>query len=129
MSTETESANIRTFNRENLVAFIDQAGRTGFGERVPSLDTETTYAIKNPVVVNVIQQGSNMALQLLPAFFREFSASQEEPIVFNYPKSALALTNGAVFDFKLYGQYEAMFAPPPLVQPVHDPKVVKLFDE
>jgi hypothetical protein len=127
MSTETP--NTRTFVKENLVAFIDPAGRTGFGELVPHLDTDTTVAIKNPVVVHVVPQGQNMALQLLPAFFREFGASLEEPIIFNYPKTSIALSNNAVFDFKLYGQYEAMFAPPPLVQPVSDPKVVKLFDE
>lgn len=126
MSTET---NLNVFVKENLIAFIDPAGRTGFGERVPSLDTDSTIAIKNPVVVHVIPQGPNMALQLLPAFFKEFSASQEEPIVFDYPRGAIAITNNATFDFKLYAQYESMFAPPPLVQPVSDPKVVKLFDE
>ena len=123
--------------KENIVAFIDSTGRSGFCERVKDLDTADTLAIKNPVVVHVVAQPQgNMALQLLPAFFKEFNAEKDTGIIFAVPKSFMAFSVDAVFDFKLYAQYDAMFAPAPGAetlaahsQPPAESKRVKLFDE
>ena len=120
--------------KDNVVTFLDATGRALFGERIPSLDTDETVAIKNPVVVHVVpQQNGTMALQLLPAFFREFLGEADSSITLNFPKSMIALAEPIVFDFKLYGQYEAMFKPQPLVtpapaQPQVEAKRIQLFD-
>lgn len=123
--------------KENIVTFLDATGRALFGERIPALDTKETIAIKNPVVVHVVpQQQGTMALQLLPAFFREFLGESDGSITINFPKAMIALSEPLVFDFKLYGQYEAMFKPQPLgvpnaapAQPQVEAKRIKLFDE
>jgi len=121
--------------KENIVTFLDATGRALFGERIPSLDTKETIAIKNPVVVHVVpQQNGTMALQLLPAFFREFLGEADSTIIINFPKGMIALSQPLVFDFKLYGQYEAMFKPQPPTapatsQPQVEAKRIKLFDE
>ena len=120
-------------NKENIVSFLDSTGRALFGERIPALDTEQTTAIKNTVVVHVVpQQNGTMALQLLPAFFREFLGEPDATYVHHFPSASIALMENTVFDFKLYGQYEAMFKPAPLqeaAQPVAPGKEVKLFDQ
>lgn len=120
-------------NKENIVSFLDSTGRALFGERIPSLDTDDTIAIKNTVVVHVVpQQNGTMALQLLPAFFREFLGEPDATYVHHFPVASIALMENTVFDFKLYGQYEAMFKPAPVQEtapPVVPGKEVKLFDQ
>ena len=122
--------------KENIVSFLDSTGRALFGERIPALDTESTTAIKNSVVVHVVpQQNGTMALQLLPAFFREFLGEPDATYVHHFPNASIALMENTIFDFKLYGQFEAMFtpAPPPevaqAVEPSPQGKEVKLFDQ
>lgn len=99
----------------NLVTFLDAAQRTIIGEGVDSLPGELN--VKNPVVVNIIPQyGENgqpngqMALQLLPVYFREFQGEKKNPAIFTYQKSQITLINfDGGFDFRLYGQYEHIF--------------------
>lgn len=125
--------------KENIVSFLDSTGRALFGERIPALDTEDTTAIKNSVVVHVVpQQNGTMALQLLPAFFREFLGEPDATYVHHFPNASIALMEHTVFDFKLYGQYEAMFKPAQQIvtaapqgvggQPAEG-QVVKMFDK
>lgn len=119
--------------KENIVSFLDSTGRALFGERIPSLDTKETTAIKNTVVVHVVpQQNGTMALQLLPAFFREFLGEPDATYVHHFPNASIALMENTVFDFKLYGQYEGMFKPAPVQEAAQTPapgKEVKLFDQ
>lgn len=120
--------------KQNIVSFLDASGRALFGERIPDLDTTDTIAIKNSVVVHVVpQQNGTMALQLLPAFFREFLGESDASYVHHYPRASVALIHNTVFDFKLYGQYESMFKPaaasstaPPAQEATN---VVKIFDQ
>ena len=67
----------------NLVSFLDAACRTIIGEGIS--ETTDKLSIKNPVVVNIVPQaGPNgqpngqMALQLLPVYFREFMVDTVE---------------------------------------------------
>jgi len=102
------------FNHKNLITFLDSTGRSLFGEHIQDLDTEKTIAVKNPAVVHAVpQQNGTMALQLLPAFFREFLGEKDANIIFNFPLLTIALSDpDTVFDFKVYAQYEGMFKSP-----------------
>jgi hypothetical protein len=103
-----------------LVTFLDSFQRTVIGELIENED-KSVLSVKNPVVVNVIPQidqvtgqpSGQMALQLLPLFFREFLGDKTEPVVLNYNKSLITPIkfNGG-FDWRLYGQYQTIFTPP-----------------
>lgn len=122
----------------NLVSFLDAAQRTIIGEKVEGGVDE--LKIKNPVVVNIVPQLTNgqpngqMALQLLPLYFREFQGEKTAPTIFSYPKNQITLIDfEGGFDFRLYGQYEHIFNPaavaPAAAAPAAAAPVLKLFDE
>ena len=119
--------------QKNLTMFLDAAQRTIIGELVS--DDGVKMKIKNPVVVNIIpQQGGGMGIQLPPAYFREFMGDKSQPVTFTYLKSTvteIAFEGG--FDFRLYGQYDSIVAPPvPAPAPVAPgaaAPVLKLFEE
>ncbi len=121
----------------NLVSFLDAACRTIIGE-VDS-ETATTLVVKNPVVVNIVQQmGPNgqpngqMALQLLPVYFKEFQGEKKNPALFDYPKSQITPVRfDGGFDFRLYAQYEHIFNPAGAVATpkAESAPVLKLFEE
>ena len=126
----------------NLVTFLDSAQRTIIGEMIES-ESQDIITIKNPVVVNIVPQldettrqpNGQMALQLLPVYFREFQGEKKNPAIFKYQKSQITMiTFEGGFDFRLYGQYEHIFNPQP-IQPKTDkktaaaPPVLKLFED
>ena len=54
----------------NYITFIDNAGRTIFGEVAE--ENDISIAVKNPVMIMVNQQqNGQMAVQLFPLFFQE----------------------------------------------------------
>ena len=154
----------------NLVSFLDAVQRTIIGELVVEAVDSEFLVVKNPVVVNIIEQTrpqmrqimrpqlnpqgqptgrmeptgqmeptgmseptGQMALQLLPVYFREFQGEKKNPAIFKYRKSQItSIDFEGGFDFRLYGQYEHIFSQAN-VQP--DPKapvaapVLKLFEE
>ena len=73
MSKTTE-----TTETTKLVVFLDTIGRTVLGERVDEKTTDIVLTIKNPAVVQVMpnQQTGQLALQILPLFFKEFLAEE-----------------------------------------------------
>lgn len=138
--------------QKDLVTFFDSLGRTIIGERVGG--GAAFISIKNPVVVNIVQQQvqdpvtgqpqNRMALQLLPLFFKEFLADADAGVVYNYNKANITMpADDIVFDFKLYIQYDNIFKEdvpveaPPAAPPVQkdgglvqdDDKVINLFDK
>jgi len=128
-------------NDKKIVAFLDSINRLMFAEEVES--TNTILKVKNPVVINIVPQANpqtgqptgQMALQLIPVFFREFLADKTSPVLFNYNKSVITVLDDLVYDFKLHAQYNQLFAnipvmQPSMVPPVNDnPSVIKLFDD
>jgi len=103
-------------SNKNLVTFLDAAQRTIIAEMVS--ENESVLEVKNPVVVNIIPQydertnqpTGQMALQLLPVYFREFQGEKKNPTLFKYPKSMITQINfDGGFDFRLYGQYDNIF--------------------
>ena len=120
----------------NLVSFLDAACRTIIGEMHE--ENSTTLIIKNPVVVNIVPQaGPNgqpngqMALQLLPVYFKEFQGEKKNPAYFDYPKAQITLVRfEGGFDFRLYAQYEHIFNPAVSEVPkTAVAPVLKLFEE
>jgi len=136
-----------TENKEkqvNLVTFLDAVGRTIIGEF--SKEDDTHLYVKNPAVVNVVQQqdqGSQamrMALQLFPLFFKEFLAAPTEGTCWKYNKNNITLSDGKLeFDWKLNIQYQQLFADAPVEAPkpaaapaapaTNDDNVIQLFDD
>jgi len=131
--------------QKNIVTFLDGMERTIIGEKIN--EDELTMEIQNPVVVNIVPQADQsgrpngqMALQLLPVFFREFLGDKEEPVVYSYNKSRITpVSFKGGFDFRLYAQYEHIFNPasmPAAEAPVGAPPnaagngpVINLFNE
>jgi len=116
--------------QKNLVAFLDGMERTIIGEQVT--EDEQTVQIKNPVVVNIVPQADQtgrptgqMALQLLPVFFKEFLGDKDEPVIYDYSKSRVTkITFKSGFDFRLYAQYDHIFNPSPIVTPENPGQVI-----
>jgi hypothetical protein len=121
-------------NKNSIVIFLDQVGRTVLGEVVSQDTTKEVLAVRNPAVVAVSQQQTGqLSLQILPLFFKEFLADKNEPTVWLYQKDKITTCKDVLLDFKLNAQYQQLFAPVPL-QPQQQsgtvqPDVVKLFDD
>lgn len=96
--------------KEDTIIFFDLVGRTIIGEKVS--EEGEFIKVKNPVIVHIVpnQQTGQMALQLFPAFFKEFQADKNEDTVWNYRKCQLTLCDPIDLDFRLYSQYENMFS-------------------
>lgn len=126
-----------------LTTFLDSFQRTVIGEKTESV-SEDILTVKNPVVVNVIPQidprtqqpTGQMALQLLPLFFREFLGDKSEPVFLDYNKKSITpIRFAGGFDWRLYGQYQSMFLPPQqqtnapqgVTPPKADEKIINLF--
>lgn len=125
-----------------IITFLDSINRCMFGELVEEQTTDTILAVKNPAVVNVTPQidpasgrpTGQMALHLVPVFFREFLADKSDPMIYYYNKSVITITNDIAFNFRLRAQYEQLntFETPQAAQPAPQPsdkKVINLFDK
>ena len=127
MSKTTE-----TTETTKLVVFLDTIGRTVLGERVDEKTTDIVLTIKNPAVVQVMpnQQTGQLALQILPLFFKEFLADKNEPTYWSYKRALITESEDIAFDFKLDAQYKQIFSPIiiPTSAPAEAP-VVKLFED
>ena len=118
---------------KNYITFIDNAGRSIFG--VSAEDTDSSIKVNNPVMILVQQQeNGQMAVQLYPLFFAEFTMPNENGSrdnYFTYEKSAIAIGSEFSIDPRIIEQYERIVHPElvPTNQETSDPEVVKLFDE
>lgn len=108
---------------KKLITFLDSAQRTIIAEEKEV--TDTTVEVSNPVVVNIVpqtfpaghpqhgQQTGQMALQLLPVYFREFQADKSQGVLFTYRLDSItSIEIEGGFDFRLNAQYEQIFNPP-----------------
>ncbi|MFZ9876791.1 MAG: hypothetical protein ACO3EY_07030 [Candidatus Nanopelagicales bacterium] len=111
-----------------LTVFLDNIGRTIIGKIVKQDDV--TLSIENPALVHIQAnpQTSQLQLQILPLFFREFQADKTQPTVWNYKKANITTSEEIPFAVQFTAQYEQMFqtAQP---APQKQTPVVKLFDE
>ena len=136
---------------KEITAFIDHVGRTVVGRLVK--DTKDSIQVVNPAVVNInVQQENNqIAVQLLPYFFREFiSPDAEGNTTWSFRKDNIVTSVDIDINENLISQYMGIFEapvgqlqagpgsgnpPPPATDDdvtdgdVTEPEVVKLFDE
>jgi hypothetical protein len=113
----------------NLTVFLDNIGRTIIGK--VSNETDEILSVENPALVHIQAnpQTSQLQLQILPLFFKEFQEVKSDPTVWNYKKSTITLSEKIVFAAQFSAQYEQLFQSlqgSPREEPA---KVVKLFDE
>lgn len=112
------------------IVFIDQIGRTIFGQLVSS--TENHLEVKNPAMINVNQlQNGQLQVQIFPLFFREFieESEREKGTTWLFNKSQITTTDDTVVDSKLVDQYNRVVGNVALVTPAAGPATIKLFDE
>lgn len=117
-------------NNTSLTVFLDNIGRTIIGKVVK--ETDELLSIENPALVHIQAnpQTSQLQLQILPLFFKEFQEVKSEPTVWNYKKQNITTAEPIAFAAQFATQYEQLFQSlqggPPKDEPA---KVVKLFDE
>ena len=124
-----------------LRVIVDAAGRTILGEH--ESETKTELRLKNPATLFIQpnQQTGQLAVQLIPFFFREFVEEKLRPegLTWTFDKTTIALTPEFGLDARLQDQYEKMMTkeanidPPALPepassQPVEDAPVEKQID-
>ena len=121
---------------KKYTTFIDNAGRTIFGEEVSKGDF---IQVKNPVMITVQpQQDGQMAVQLFPLFFPEFIQPEGEDTtrstIFSWSVQNIALGSEFTIEPRIVEQYEKVVNP--VLVPVtaaadkeEDAEVIKLFDE
>ena len=127
-----------------ITAFIDHVGRAVVGRLVK--ETKDVLEVDNPAVVNInVQQENNqIAVQLLPYFFREFISPDTEDgkTTWTFQKNNTVTSSNLELNDNLVSQYKGIFeapvgelqAGPPVVPPtseedVAEPEVIKLFDD
>jgi hypothetical protein len=123
-----------TTETTKLITFLDTIGRTILGERVEEKTTADVLTIKNPAVVQVMPnpQSGQLALQILPLFFKEFQADKSEATYWSFQRKLITEATDIAFDFKLDAQYKQIFSNiiiPSTPAPASDAPVIKLFED
>jgi hypothetical protein len=121
---------------KKYTTFIDNAGRTVFGEEVSKGDF---IQVKSPVMITVQpQQDGQMAVQLFPLFFPEFiqpvGEDAERSTVFSWSVNNIALGSDFEIEPRIVEQYEKVVNPVLVpveasADEVEDAEVIKLFDD
>ena len=126
-------------SKENLRVIVDAAGRTIVGEF--SSENTKKFELKNPATLFIQpnQQSGQLAVQLIPFFFREFIAEDQRAggLVWSFDKANIVISSGFDLDERLLNQYTQMMTkeantnPPPISESEKEGEVkeVKLFDE
>ena len=120
--------------------FVDSIGRTIVGELVS--ENKTSLEVKNPAVIHVQPnpQNGQLAVQLIPYFFKEFQAGNKADSVWIFLKANITTGKDLQLDDRLVSQYTNMFSlieTPPQPELIGadatantgQPPVVKLFDD
>jgi hypothetical protein len=125
----------------DLRVIVDAAGRTILGEH--EKETKDNIVLKNPATLFIQpnQQTGQLAVQLIPFFFREFveESSRPDGLCWTFNKAGTCYTDKFNLDERLYSQYEKMMTKeansnPATVEEFEGAagkraKEVKLFDE
>lgn len=121
---------------KKIIVFLDNIGRIVIGS--VKTETDTHISLEDPALVhiNVNSQSSQLQLQLLPLFFKEFVKDRSIPTVWHFNKQNITLTENIDFADQFLTQYLQMSAPPSVSVPPPTIKqkektenIVRLFDE
>ena len=114
---------------QTLRVIVDAAGRTILGEH--ESETKAVIKLKNPATLFIQpnQQTGQLAVQLIPFFFREFVGEEQraEGLSWTFDKASVAVTDTFDLDTRLVDQYEKMMTkeaninPPEISQPEPSP--------
>ncbi len=109
-----------------LTVFLDNVGRTIIGNVVT--ETEQHLVIENPALVHIQPnvQTSQLQLQILPLFFKEFQSNKSDSTNWTFNKSSITTSSNIVFAEQFVAQYNQLFNIAPTTK---SPEVVKLFDD
>ena len=120
-------------SEKNHTVFVDSIGRAILGEVAEG--PESHVCVKKPVILHVQpnNQTGQIAVQLIPYFFKEFNTTEDDT-VWNFPADSIVVSEGLTLNEQLIQQYTNIVnavpgpaAAPPA--PTNEPGVVKLFDD
>lgn len=113
--------------------FVDSIGRAILG--VVADGPDNSVNVKKPAILHVQpnQETGQIAVQLIPYFFKEFNETETDT-VWSFPKSSIVSTTGLTLNQQLISQYTAIVNATPAgpaagAPPATEPGVVKLFDD
>ena len=115
-------------NQKEIIAIVDQVGRTVVG--VETGQTDETLTLNNPVIVHVQPdpQNGQLQVQTFPYLFMEFIEGDKQLNEWTFHKSNIA-TSTVKLTPQITAQYHAINNPAPAQPaPAAEPDVIKLFD-
>lgn len=115
-------------NQKEIIAIVDQVGRTVVG--VETGQTDETLTLNNPVIVHVQPdpQNGQLQVQTFPYLFMEFIEGDKQSNEWTFHKSNIA-TSTVKLTPQITAQYHAINNPAPAQPaPAAEPDVIKLFD-
>lgn len=121
-------------SEKNHTVFVDSIGRAILGEVAEG--PEDQVCVKKPVIIHVQpnQQTGQIAVQLIPYFFKEFNTTEDDT-VWKFPADSVVVSDGLTLNEQLLSQYTSIVnaapagAPAAGQEPSKEPGVVKLFDD
>ena len=115
-------------NQKEIIAIVDQVGRTVVG--VETGQTDETLTLNNPVIVHVQPdpQNGQLQVQTFPYLFMEFIEGDKQLNEWTFHKSNIA-TSTVKLTPQITAQYHAINNPAPAQPaPAAEADVIKLFD-
>jgi hypothetical protein len=128
-------------NNTKITAFFDSVSRTIIGEVMTDASNENVLVVKDPAVLHLQPnpQTGQLALQILPLFFKEFLADRTDSVIVEFDKKSITQIKDPILDFKIVAQYQQIVnlaSQPGQPQPGQpqegapsNEEVVKLFDD
>ena len=112
-------------NQKEIIAIVDQVGRTVVG--VETGQTDETLTLNNPVIVHVQpdQQNGQLQVQTFPYLFMEFIAGDKKSNEWTFTKANI-VTSTVKLTEQITAQYHAINNPAPAA-PAEEPEVIQLF--
>lgn len=113
-------------NQKEIIAIVDQVGRTVVG--VETGQTDETLTLNNPVIVHVQPdpQNGQLQVQTFPYLFMEFIEGDKQKNEWTFHKSAITTSN-VKLTAQITAQYHAINNPAPAAVKEEEPEVIQLF--
>ena len=125
-----------------MIIYLDNLQRLIMAELVTEVETslQATIKVKNPVIINIQSQGTQINVQFFPIVMREMLADGDSATVWTINKASITRCENVVLNARLIAQYQQICSPmgpsmprtPQLPTPTQQPtsnSVIKLFDD